>query len=304
MRLHDGLHVASFPDGKTEICAGMDTLFSFPALPDKQVRLLKSLVSGISRSDFFCRAKDMGVTRSQGEQLLGQLQGAELISLRASRHPHGPDDSAWRRIGGDAMRRNYRHRSRLRVTLNQRNPWSQMLSEQLHAAGIGQVRFTPKLTHSDLAIFLSWGFPNPLDLSAAMHHNQPYLPIVAGNDYVEVGPLVKPGFTPCANCVSNARATLVSQLQERVASLSGVDFPRIETTLAAMGSSVGIATALAFLDRRAIFPGRVTRIDVDGDIEVMTYEAHANCGCTGLPPELEFPPEPSFSRQLGEGSVS
>lgn len=304
MRLHDGLHVASFSDGKTEICAGMETLFSFPALPDRQVRLLKSLVSGISRSDFFCRAKDMGVTRSQSEQLLGQLQSAELISLRASRHPHGPDDSTWRRIGGDAMRRNYRHRSRLRLTINRQIPWSQMFSEQLHAAGIGEVRFTPKLAHSDLAIFLSWGFPDPLELSAAMHRNQPYLLIVAGNDYVEVGPLVKPGFTPCASCVSNARAALVPQLQERAASLSGVDFPRLETTLAAMGSSVGVATALAFLDHRAIFPGRVTRIDVDGDIEVMTYAAHADCGCMGLPPEVEFPPEPQFIRRAGLGSDS
>lgn len=297
MRLHDGLHVASFPDGRTEICAGMETLLSFPSLSEKHARLLKFLVSGVSRSDFFLRAAALGIPRKQSEQLLGQLQAAELITLRSSRHPHGPDESTWRRIGGDAMRQSYRRRAKLRVSLNQRNPWSQMLADQLDAAGIGTIRFAPPRVQADLAVLVSWGFPNPLDVSVAMHDNLAHLPVVAGHDFVEIGPLVLPGYTPCASCVANTRAEQVPELQERVASLNGVNFPRIETSLAALGVAIASTTILAFLDNRAIFPGRVTRVDVDGNIEIMTYQTHPNCGCLGLPSEVEVPPEPQFSRR-------
>lgn len=297
MRLHDGLHISSFLDGSTEICAGMETMLSFPLLPEKQTKLLKYLVNGISRSDFFLRATGMGVSRDQAEQLLGHLQRAELISLRNSRKSSGPDESVWRRIGGDAMRQTYRQRARLKVSLNQRNHWSQMLAEQLSTAGIGTICDDSSRNHPDLSILLSWGFPNPVAIAKAMRHNQTHLPLVAGNDFVEIGPLVVPGYTPCASCVSNHRAAQVPDLQERAASLAGVDFPRIETCLAAMGAAFASTTALAFLDHRAIFAGQVTRIDVDGGVEVMTYDSHPDCGCLGIPPEIEIPPEPRFSQR-------
>lgn len=329
MRFHEGLHVVSFPEERTEICAGMETVFCFPSLPPNQTQLLKSLVTGISRSDYFLRAHSLEVSHDDADVLLSLLQKAELITLRRVRKAHGPDESTWRRIGGETMRQIYHQRSQLKVSLNHDNAWSQMLACHLSAAGVGTIRVSPeihgfpsnwetrerhtgttkeklfargyktKITsprgETDLAIQLSWGFANPVEATVAQRRNQAHLPVVASNDFVEIGPLVIPGYTPCTNCVSHHQVQLLPDLQERVASLAGIGFPQIETCTAAIGAALASTIALAFLDRRSVSSGQVTRVDVNGGIETLNYTPHPKCGCMSPLPEVDLPDQPGYS---------
>lgn len=329
MKLHEGLHVATFQDGRTEICAGMETMLSFPNHPRKRTRLVQTLAKGISRSDYFQFAKNLGVGRTEAQEILTQLHRAELLTIREPRLDAGPEESLWKRIGGNAMQETYRQRSRLKVSLNRDTFLTRLLGAELARAGIGTLRVsaedgsmnhadesresmafksliqglgfgtsvTPPRGKVDLAVQLSWGFPDPLVAASAMRRNIAHLPVVAGNDYIEIGPLVVPGLTPCVACVSNHRREFYPDMLEHAVSLLEVEFPRLETSLATAGAALAGSMALAFLDHRAIASGQVTRVDVDGGIEVMTYDTHPDCACCELPMDIEVPEEPRFSRR-------
>lgn len=58
----------------------------------------------------------------------------------------------------------------------------------------------------DLAIFLSSGEPSRRPFSAAVHHELDHLPVVIDEERVRIGPLVRPGRTPCMECYDRHRS--------------------------------------------------------------------------------------------------
>lgn len=315
MKLHEGLHIATFQDGRVEVCSGMETMLRFDSISTKLCELLKQIARGASRPDLFHRAQSLGVPHTQLEELLLELKHADLVSSRTTRRSKSPDESTWRRMGGEAMAKTYRHRSHYCVSINSGARMGRLLAAELAAAGVGNLRIpspekssgsgraTPAWGEAaeailsgrnlptgsnarskpDLKILLSWGVPKPLETLAAMSADQVNLPVVVGHDFVEIGPLVVPGLTPCVSCVMHHRETLAPDMIERAAWLSAVKFPPTETCLASFGAAFAAAYTLAFLDRRALFPGQVTRVDTEGAVETLRYDWHPECGCNAIP---------------------
>ena len=331
MKLNEGIHLVKLPNGSVELCAGLETMFCFPQCSEKEFQLLQRLVAGCTRPDLSDFAKACRIPLTRVSEILRALVDVELLQLRSPRLHGGPDDGFWSRAGGAKMRRAYRNRQELSVSLNRADRMAQLLALELGAAGIGKIqvpattrspepdletaldtRHTTKdlveqrLRHAavttrripaDLAVQFSWGIPDPVAAQKAMQANQPFLAVVAGHDFVEVGPLVVPGLTPCTSCIALHQATEVEHLAERAANLHWAVFPRVETALAGAGAAIAAAQALAFLDCRALHPGDVTRISVDGIVTTRHFEAHPECDCRYLPVELDGPPEPAFAKR-------
>ena len=331
MKLNEGIHLVKLPNGSVELCAGLETMFCFPQCSEKEFQLLQRLVAGCTRPDLSDFAKACRIPLTRVSEILRALVDVELLQLRSPRLHGGPDDGFWSRAGGAKMRRAYRNRQELSVSLNRADRMAQLLALELGAAGIGKIqvpattrspepdletaldtRHTTKdlveqrLRHAavttrripaDLAVQFSWGIPDPVAAQKAMQANQPFLAVVAGHDFVEVGPLVVPGLTPCTSCIALHQATEVEHLAERAANLHWAAFPRVETALAGAGAALAAAQALAFLDCRALHPGDVTRISVDGIVTTRHFEAHPECDCSYLPVELDVPPEPAFAKR-------
>ncbi|WP_307741407.1 hypothetical protein [uncultured Mobiluncus sp.] len=331
MKLNEGIHLVKLPNGSVELCAGLETMFCFPQCSEKEFQLLQRLVAGCTRPDLSDFAKACRIPLTRVSEILRALVDVELLQLRSPRLHGGPDDGFWSRAGGAKMRRAYRNRQELSVSLNRADRMAQLLALELGAAGIGKIqvpattrspepdletaldtRHTTKdlveqrLRHAavttrripaDLAVQFSWGIPDPVAAQKAMQANQPFLAVVAGHDFVEVGPLVVPGLTPCTSCIALHQSTEVTNLAERAAHLHWVKFPRVETALAGAGAALAAAQALAFLDCRALHPGDVMRISVDGIVTTRHFEAHPECDCSYLPVELDVPPEPAFAKR-------
>lgn len=331
MKLNEGIHLVRLPDGSAELCAGLETMFHFPQCSEKEFQLLQRLVAGCTRPDLSDFAKACRIPLTRVSEILRTLADAELLQLRNPRLYCGPDDGFWSRVGGAKMRHTYRLRQKLSVSLNRVDRMAQLLAVELGAAGIGKIQ-VPTSTRSpepdletapnpplstkdlveqrrrhaavttqriaaDLAVQFSWGIPDPVAAQKAMQTNQPFLAVVAGHDFVEVGPLVVPGLTPCTSCLALHQATAVTHLAERAANLHWAAFPRVETALAGVGAAIAAAQALAFLDCRALHPGDVTRISVDGAVTTRHFESHPECDCSYLPMELDVPPEPAFAQR-------
>lgn len=331
MKLNEGIHLVRLPDGSVELCAGLETMFCFPRCSEKEFQLLQRLVVGCTRPDLSDFAKACRIPLTKVSEILRTLVDAELLQLRSPRLHGGPDDGFWSRVGGAKMRRAYRHRQEKCVSLNRADRMAQLLAVELGAAGIGKIQ-VPATTRStepdlettldprrtmkelverrlrhaavttrrisvDLAVLFSWGIPDPVAAQKAMQSTQPFLAVVAGHDFVEVGPLVVPGLTPCTSCIALHQATEVAHLAERAANLHWAAFPRVETALAGAGAALAATQALAFLDCRALHPGDVTRISVDGTITTRHFESHPECDCSYLPFDLDVPPEPAFAKR-------
>lgn len=330
MKLLEGIHLIKLPNGKAELCTGLETMLRFPDLTDSEFRLLNHLVAGCTRSEFCSYARSLKIPTNRVSSLLTILVNLEVLQLRRPRTFGGIDDDFWVRVGGKKMRHTYRERKNLSVSINRSDRMAQLLSLELGAAGIGKIKVPPGIRSTepdldagmnrarnikellgqhrldttvtsdkgsvDLAIILGWGLPNPLLTHQAMQHNQAFLSVVAGHDWVEVGPLVLPGLTPCAACVTMYRSADIPDLGQRAVNLQWVEYPRVETSLAGLGAALATAQALAFLDRRDINPGLVTRLHLDGNISTECFEANPHCDCSYLPLDIENPPEPAFSR--------
>lgn len=331
MKLNEGIHLVKLPDGSVELCAGLETMLCFPQCSEKEFQLLQRLVSGCSRPDLSDFAKACRIPLTRVSEILRILVEAELLQLRNPRLHGGSDDGFWSRVGGSKMRQAYRHRRELSVSLNRLDRMAQLLALELGAAGIGKIQvptttrspepdlettldsphttkelveqrrqhatITTRRIAADLAVQFSWGIPDPVSAQQAMQTNQPFLAVVAGHDFVEVGPLVVPGLTPCTSCIALHQSTEVTNLAERAAHLHWVKFPRVETALAGAGAAIAAAQALAFLDRRTLNPGNVTRVSVDGTVSTRHFEIHPECDCSYLPVELNPPPEPAFVKR-------
>lgn len=313
MRLHDGLHIARFPDGRTEILAGVEPILCFKHLSHPQAEVLSHLARGCSRPDLKQLADTLNLPMSQVSALLGILSRAELLELRAPRHPGGPDESSWNRVGGKSGRDCYRKRRQRSVCLNSASRIAQLIALELASAGIGKLCF-PTQTKSgelgidipqhrarnlgallesrglkplissrsetaDLAIKLAWGFPDLLELRLCLALSQPYLPIIAGHDFVEVGPIVVPGLTPCAYCTLLEKQQREPDFIRRMLSLNRDCAPRIETALAASSAAVAAGLVLAFLDGRRCADATGYRLSLDGRVETLTRRFHPDCGC-------------------------
>jgi bacteriocin biosynthesis cyclodehydratase domain-containing protein len=142
--------------------------------------------------------------------------------------------------------------------------------------------------HSDLGIAIGQYVLDPDSYGFWLRRDLPHLPVVFGDDSVQVGPLVEPGSSPCLYCLEHYRrdadaswSAIASQLWGRRSSS--------ETALVAAEVAARVAR-LVLLRLETGRPStrsmtaRSFRIAVDsGEVTRRDWMPHPDCGCVALP---------------------
>jgi bacteriocin biosynthesis cyclodehydratase domain-containing protein len=140
---------------------------------------------------------------------------------------------------------------------------------------------------SDLGIAVGHYVLDPDNYGFWLRRDLPHLPVVFGDDSVQIGPLVEPGNSPCLYCLEHYRreadaswSAIASQLWGRRA--------QSETPLV----SVEVAARVARLVTQRLERGRPTarsmtarsfRLAVDsGEVTRRDWMPHPECGCVAL----------------------
>lgn len=219
-------------------------------------RVMAALRIGAPRSALVGVAGQYGGDAALVERMLRELEPA-LCAPRRSR-PQAVVTVAGTGAEADAVRDRLRDRNALAV-------------EDDPSAG--------------LAVLVADFVVPPWRQAALMRRDQAHLPVVLGDQSVEVGPLIQPGDGPCLRCISLARRdadpawpALCTQLAELRASTRG-SLAAEEAVLLAVRAAVAWAAGRPSPLRR-----RSIRIDAaSGDITQPAYRPHPECGCSALP---------------------
>lgn len=150
------------------------------------------------------------------------------------------------------------------------------------AAGVRTSR--PGTGPVDLVVLVEHDVADPTRHRPLMADGVPHLSVLLRETSVLVGPLVRPGRTPCLRCVDLHRAG-VDQHWPTVAAQLAVRRPLPEeTVLSAVAGPLAAAQALAHLDgRRSAVEGAAIELRLpELSPRRLEWDVHPDCGCTGL----------------------
>ncbi|MCU1437097.1 MAG: hypothetical protein JWP66_184, partial [Naasia sp.] len=153
----------------------------------------------------------------------------------------------------------------------------------LAASGAVLVRERP-----ELAVLIAAHVVPPAEAARWLSRDVPHLPVVFGDEGVELGPLVRPGDGPCLHCVARARlritpayAAIAAQLLAGTAPVaSAASAPLVLRAAAELARAV---EALSSGSRTAL-DGASLRIEGDGTAVRRTpWQPDPGCSCRALP---------------------
>jgi hypothetical protein len=156
-------------------------------------------------------------------------------------------------IGGDDPAR-LRHRRAYGLAIHP-DPGSRQLAEIARGvlAGAGLTRFAPE--DPDLMVIVSCGEPARTVFEHPVRLGLDHLPVVIDEDRIRIGPLVRPGRTPCVSCHDLHRAdwdrawpALLHQLGRQTATMTPPAVDAVTTHAAALEVAVEV---LAHADGRS-----------------------------------------------------
>lgn len=224
-------------------------------LDGDELRLIESLVVGVTLDRLRGLAAHLGVRRERVDTLLARL-GAAL----APTQPPPPEHAAVAVIGHGLGAE--------RV--------AGVLAESGHPVTLTApgAAIAPR---AGAAVLVTTHVIDPFEHARWLRRDRPHLPVVFGELAVTVGPLVVPGTSACLRCVEQTRAlddptrtVIAAQLWGRPAAA--------ETATTALAAGL---TALRML--RAGSTGTSLRIAADtGDTSPARWSPQQACGCQGL----------------------
>jgi len=153
----------------------------------------------------------------------------------------------------------------------------------------------PPRTRPDVMVLVEHGAADALRSRVLMSAGVVHLSIVVRDADVVVGPLVRPGSSPCLRCLDLHRTdadrrwpALAAQLVGGVRSTA----PHEETVLAAIAGALAAGQVLAQLDGTAPHTlGASLEIALPEAVpRLRQWSTHPDCGCTGLPRAGGGPP--------------
>ncbi len=226
-----------------------------------QERMIAALVSGVSRSGLEMIA---GSSEADDQGVSGLLRTLKPLLL-----PDTPE------------------RTVARVSVVGSGPTVEHIAATLALAGVtvsvGSVAPEP----ADLGIVVGHYVLDPDSYGYWLRRDLPHVPVIFGDDSVQIGPIVEPGRTPCLYCLEHYRrdadaswSAIASQLWGRrafsetplVAAEVAARVARMVVTRLAVGRAHTRAmTARSF--RLAVESGEVTRRD---------WMPHPECGCIAV----------------------
>jgi len=160
---------------------------------------------------------------------------------------------------------------------------AEALARAVRDAG-GDVRWTSSESRATVEVLRCHGGPDLVAARTLLADDVPHLLVVSDEDAVEVGPLVRPGATACAGCVS-AHRTDRDPWWPRLALQLGD--PRRDASLPA--ECVAVAGALAARELLALLRDEpreagVWTVTAGGDATFSPVGAHPACGCGAAGP--------------------
>lgn len=220
-----------------------------------ELRLIESLVVGITVERLRALAAHLGVRRERVEELLARLRPAlapteprplERAAIAVIGHGLGAE-----RVAG-------------------------VLAESGHPVALTAPGATI-VARTRLAVLVTTHVIDPFEHARWLRRDRPHLPVVFGELAVTVGPLVVPGTSACLRCVEQAR-TLDDPARTVIASQLWGRPAAAETATTALAA--GLAT-LRML--RAGSTGTSLRIAAEtGDTTPAQWNPQPDCGCRGL----------------------
>ena len=164
-------------------------------------------------------------------------------------------------------------------------PRATALARVLHDAAPGLRTPPPRGGPVDLVVLTEHWVADPVRHRPLMADGVPHLSIVLREASILVGPLVRPGRSPCLRCADLHRAEL-DLGWPRVAAQLAVARSRCpeETSSAAVAGALAAAQILAFVDGRpGLLDGAVLEIRLPDLLpRLWPVTAHPDCGCCGL----------------------
>lgn len=133
----------------------------------------------------------------------------------------------------------------------------------------------------DVVVLVARGAVDPATLWRLVGDGITHLPVVWGEAGVCVGPMVRPGASPCLRCVDLARRDADAAWPLLRAQLAR-QYPdeHEETLLAAVGAAVAAAQVLGIVDGRPLDPGTEVEVELpDAVPRTRRWPAHPECGC-------------------------
>lgn len=137
----------------------------------------------------------------------------------------------------------------------------------------------------DLVVLVEHHVADPARHRPLVTEGVPHLSVVAREASVLVGPLVRPGATPCLRCLDLHRTDGDPDWPALAAQLACRAPDGVESVLAAVAAPLAAAQALAVLDgRTATVEGATLEVALpDAVPRLARWATHPACGCTGLP---------------------
>lgn len=186
-----------------------------------------------------------------------------------------------------------------RVTLTGTAPTAHTIGRLLDAEGVTVDRVADPTrlarTPTDLGIAVGHFVLSPELHSAWLRHDIPHLPVVWGDKYARIGPLIEPGHGPCLHCLERHRTdrdpawpAIASQLLGRSSTLEA---PVLTADVAILATRIALA-------RLTGAPGRAiaTRVDANGGRTTEESHPHPECGCHSLAELITLPTRRRRSR--------
>lgn len=137
----------------------------------------------------------------------------------------------------------------------------------------------------DLVVLVEHHVADPATHRPLVTDATAHLSVVAREASVLVGPLVRPGVTPCLRCLDLHRTDADPDWPALAAQLACRGGDAIESVVAAVAGPLAAAQALAFLDgRTATVEGATLEVPLpDAVPRLARWATHPACGCAGLP---------------------
>jgi bacteriocin biosynthesis cyclodehydratase domain-containing protein len=158
--------------------------------------------------------------------------------------------------------------------------------------GLADVSVTVSATvaeqDADLGIAVGHYVLDPESYGFWLRRDLPHLPIVFGDDSVQVGPLIEPGSSPCLYCLEHYRrdadaswSAIASQLWGRRASS---ETALVSAEVAARVSRLVLLRLENGRSSTRSMAARSFRLAVDtGEVTRRDWMPHPECGCVALP---------------------
>lgn len=138
---------------------------------------------------------------------------------------------------------------------------------------------------ADLVVLVESHVADPMRHRPLVTAGTAHLSVVVREASVLVGPLVRPGRTPCLRCLDCSRTEADPAWPALAAQLAVRPPDPEETLLAAVAAPLAAAQVLAFLDGRpAVVEGATLEVALPDALPRRAVVApHPACGCLGLP---------------------